>query len=285
MNKIPVWSTIRFAYSFTFGDIGTIIGLIWLPTLLIAVLQFLPYALGTQGGGADPAVVGVAAVANLGFFAAGLLLYAMNAVVVMRQALGLRKGGATLHFSVGPPEWRVLGANLLCAVILGALLLAYLLGTLFAISSGKTMTAPVAIAALLYMAGGMFVLVYVSLRLVLLVVPVVVAEEAVDLVRGWKLTAGNFWRILAVMLAVSLPLLAIQAGATIVIGGPALLAPLPVGQQAMVAALNARMASLDTHMPALIGLFLILAPFNFGLTLGAEAAAYRAIVPSPPRRV
>ena len=48
MNKINVWNAIRFAYAFTFGDIGTIIGLIWLPTLLIAVLQFLPYALGTQ---------------------------------------------------------------------------------------------------------------------------------------------------------------------------------------------------------------------------------------------
>jgi hypothetical protein len=285
MNKISVWNSIRFAYAFTFGDIGTIIGLIWLPTLLIAVLQFLPYALGTQAPDADPANAATAALANLAFFAGGLILYAMNAVSVMRQALGLRHGGATIHFSLGWPEWRMLGANLLCALILGSMLLVYLAGMVFATTLVKGMTAPVAIGAVLYTIGGICGLVYIGLRLVFLVVPVVVAEDKVDLARGWTLTAGNFWRILAVMLAVSLPLLAIQAAATIAIGGPQLFAPLPAGEEAMVAAINLRMALLDKHMPELIGLFLILAPFNFGLTLGAEAAVYRAIVPPSGRRV
>jgi hypothetical protein len=285
MNKISVWNTIRFAYAFSFGDIGTIIGLIWLPTLLIAVLQFLPYALGTQAPDQDPANAATAALANLAFFAGGLILYAMNAVSVMRQALGLRHGGATIHFSLGWPEWRVLGANLLCALVLGAMLLVYLGGVVFADSLVRGMSAPVTIGALLYKIGGICVLVYVGIRLVILVVPVAVAEDKVDLVRGWTLTAGNFWRILAVMLAVSLPLLAIQAVATAAIGGPLLFAPLPSGQEAMVAALNLRMALLDKHMPELIGVSLILAPFNFGLTLGAEAAIYRAIVPPSGRRV
>jgi len=40
MNKIPVGETIRFAYAFTFGEIGTIIGLIWIPTLINAVATF-----------------------------------------------------------------------------------------------------------------------------------------------------------------------------------------------------------------------------------------------------
>jgi hypothetical protein len=284
MNKIPVWKTIRFAYAFAFGDIGTIIGLIWLPTLLIALLQFLPYALGTLAVDQDSGNAAGAAVANLLFYAAGLILFAMNAVVVMRQALGLRQGGATVHFALGLPEWRMLGANLICAIILGALLLAYLLGVLFATSLAKTLTAGVAIGTLLYLSTGICILIYVSLRLVFLVVPVVVAEDKIDLARGWTLTAGNFWRIVAVMLAVSLPLLAIQLVATIAIGGAQLIAPLPVGQDAMAAALNTRMMSLDKHMPELIGLFLILAPFNFGLTLGAEAAAYRAIVPPSGRR-
>jgi hypothetical protein len=284
MNKISVWKTIRFAYAFTFGDIGTIIGLIWLPTLLIAVLQFLPYALGTQAASQDPAAGATSAVANLAFFAAGLILYAIIAVAVTRQALGLRQGGATVHFSLGLPEWRMLGANLLCALVVGAFLLAYLLGILFATSIAKGMSAPVAIGTLLFITAGFCVLVYVGLRLVFLVVPVVVAEEKIDLARGWALTAGNFWRVLAVLLAISLPLLAIQAVATIVIGGPELLAPLPAGQDAMAAALNSRMVSLDKHMPELIGLFLILAPFNFGLTLGAEAAVYRAVVPPTGRR-
>ena len=40
MNKIPVGQTIRFAYAFTLGEIGTIIGLIWVPTLINAVATF-----------------------------------------------------------------------------------------------------------------------------------------------------------------------------------------------------------------------------------------------------
>jgi hypothetical protein len=285
MNKIPVWKTIRFAYAFTFGDIGTIIGLIWLPTLLIAVLQFLPYALGTQAAAEDPATAATASLANFAFFSASLILYAVNAVAVMQHALGLRKGGATVHFSLGASEWRMLGANLLCAVIVGGILLAYLVGILLATSLAKGMTAPATIGAILYIVVGICIAIYVSLRLVFLVVPVVVAEEKVDLARGWMLTSGNFWRVLAVILAVSLPVFAIQLVATIFIVGPDIFAPLPASQDAMAAALKLRMASLDKHMPELIGLFLILAPFNFGLTLGAEAAAYRAIVPPTGRRV
>src|SRR6185437_697887 len=40
MNKIPVGQTIRFAYAFTFGEIGTVIGLTWIPTLINAVATF-----------------------------------------------------------------------------------------------------------------------------------------------------------------------------------------------------------------------------------------------------
>lgn len=281
MNKVPVLKTIRFAYAFTFGEIGTIIGLIWFPTLLIGILQFLPYGLGTQTAGQDG--VGAASMANLVFFSGGLVLYAVNAVSVTRQALGLRKGGASFHFSLGMPEWRVLGANLLCAIVLGALVLAYWSGFLVASSFGKTITAPAAVGLLLYAAAGICVLVFLGLRLAFLVVPVAVAEEKIDLPRAWILTSGNFWRILAIILAVTIPLLVIQAGATIAIGGAQLLAPLPDKQEAMATALNARMLLLDKHMPELIGLFLILAPFNFGLTLGAEAAVYRALVPPASR--
>jgi hypothetical protein len=90
--------------------------------------------------------------------------------------------------------------------------------------------------------------------------------------------AGNIWRMLGVLLGVSVPLLVIQAAATLAIGGPALVAPLPSDPNAMAVAINARMALLDSHMPELIGLFLILAPFSLGLTMAAEAATYRALV-------
>ncbi|MEJ0044147.1 MAG: hypothetical protein WDM81_18895 [Rhizomicrobium sp.] len=40
MNKIPVGETIRFAYAFTFGEIGTVIGLVWIPLVINAVGAF-----------------------------------------------------------------------------------------------------------------------------------------------------------------------------------------------------------------------------------------------------
>jgi len=46
MNKIPVGEAVRFAYEFTFRELGTIIGLIWVPMVALAVINFLPYALG-----------------------------------------------------------------------------------------------------------------------------------------------------------------------------------------------------------------------------------------------
>src|SRR5580693_989726 len=120
MTKLPVADAIRFAYGFAFGQIGAIIGLVWLPLVILAVIQFLPYAIGTAypPGGADPAEAAGNAVLNLVFSAAALLLYAMNCVSVTRQALGLRQGAASLHFALGRPEWRMFAAIVICGLLL-----------------------------------------------------------------------------------------------------------------------------------------------------------------------
>jgi hypothetical protein len=284
MNKIPVLKTIGFAYAFTFAGIGTIIGLVWLPTLLIGVLQFLSFALGAQLSDEGPAAGSAAAFLNFAFFFATILLYAMNAVAVTRLALGKRPEGiASVHFSLGRPEWRVLGGYLFCAVLLGGLLMVYLLGMSFATSLVRpAMSMPLALGLILYVLVGICLLLYVGLRLMPLLVPVTVAEDKLDLARGWQLMAGNTLRMLGVLLGVSVPVLAIQTAATLAIGGSALVAPLPSSPNAIVLAINARMAALNSHMPELIGLFLILAPFSLGLTMSAEAAAYRALVAPRP---
>ena len=46
MNKLPVGEATRFAYAFTIRELGTIIGLIWIPMVALAIISFLPYALG-----------------------------------------------------------------------------------------------------------------------------------------------------------------------------------------------------------------------------------------------
>jgi hypothetical protein len=277
MNKIPIAETIRFAYQFAFGQIGAIIGLVWLPLIIVAFLQFLPYALGTANStaGSNTAEAAGATLINLAFSTTALVLYGMNFVSVTRQALGLRQGAASIHFSLGWPEWRMFVGIVVCGLILTAAMGLYLiLGSLiFQAQSGNTL---MSVLAAMYAIVGFCALVWFALRLAFVLAPVIVAEERVDLVRAFLLMRGNFWRALAIALAVTVPFLLVQCVAVGVIAGPGFFAPLPADT---AAALAKRFRELDSHMPAMIGLALLLTPFNLGLTLGASSFAYRALVP------
>lgn len=280
MPKLSVVGAIRFAYAFAFEQIGAIIALVWLPLLVVAVLQFLPYALGTAWPGGSPAEQAGASALNLAFSTAALVLYAMNCVAVTKQALGQRKGDTSFHFALGWPEWRMFVAIVICGFVLVATLGSYALGgsAVFTAARGGA----IALAATAYAIVGLFVVAFVVLRLIFLLPTIVVAEERVDLLRAWRLSRRNFWRILAVVLAISIPLLAIECVAIAAIVGPSLFAPLPDGAAAADLALRARVAMLDRHMPAMIGLALVLAPFSLGLTLGASVFSYRALTPPKP---
>lgn len=285
MSKLPVGKTIAYAYTFTFTELGTIIGLCWFPLVLIAVLQFLPYAFGS-----DP----MAPAANLteqgriGLekFASSLLqvlLYAIIYVPVVRQALGLRKGGALFHFALGPPEFRLFGALVLFVLVLMAMAVGIgILGLVSAglgAATGKGPLVALGLAILIFAAVLGFV--YAILRLAFVLVPVTVAEEHVSLTRAWLLTQGNFWRIFAILAAVMLPVYLIHLIGLVSIIGPGLFAPLPSDTAAAQQAIAGRFALIGQHMPAYLGLTLILAPFGIGLSIGASAFGYRALTASP----
>jgi len=276
MTKIPVTETIRFAYSFAFGQIGAIIGLVWLPLIIVAFLQFLPYALGTAYSAANGNTVesAGATLINLAFSTTALVLYSMNFVSVTRQALGLRQGAASVHFSLGWPEWRMFVGIVVSGLILTAATgLFLILGSLIFQTRNNAL---MSVVGGVYVIAGFCALVWFALRLVFVLAPLIVVEERVDLVRGFLLMRGNVWRALAVVLAVTVPLLIVQCIAVGVIAGPAFFAPLPADTAAAIAQ---RFRELDSHMPALIGLALLLTPFNLGLTLGASGFAWRTLVP------
>lgn len=281
MPRISVVETIRHAYAFAFGQIGAIIGLVWLPLMIMAVLQFLPYAIGT----AHPPVAGDRAATagdqfvNFACSVGVLALYAMNAVSVTRQALGLTQGAASFHFALGWPEWRMFSAIVICGLLLVAAIGSYILigSAILPRLSGGVLPDVVADT---YTLAGLCALVWFALRLVFLVAPVIVTEDRVDLVRAFMLTGRNFWRILGVVLAVTVPPLLVQCVALAFIAGPAFFAPLPSDAATAATELEQRFSLFDRHMPSVIGLTLILAPFNLGLVLGAAAHAYRALVPT-----
>src|SRR3954469_24885118 len=129
MKKIPVLATIREAYRFTFTHLGAIIGLIWLPMILLTVIGFFVLRRYYEAM-ADALASGVYAGMGpqlLGLFCyviAALLLTTMMSVPVTQLAMGARKQGALVHFAFSATEWRLFRAIM---GVLGFLLVPLLL--------------------------------------------------------------------------------------------------------------------------------------------------------------
>jgi hypothetical protein len=283
MTKLPVGKTIRFAYGFTFGHLGAIIALIWLPIVSMALVSFLPQAIGVPAPGTADLTPAQAAGAGLwGLFGsfASLVLSAMAYQAVAELALGLRAPGPNYYFSLDRPVWRLLGAIvlLILLVMLFALMVfggVALLGWL-ASMLGKTAGAVVASVAAL---AGIVFFSLVIVRMGFLLVPATVAEGRIDLARSWTLTYGNFWRIVVTEIAVLLPLMIlamIGLAAIFARDFPALMALM---KDTSAQAEAARTAIVQHHLPMVFGLELILMPFSMGLATSASAFAYRALLP------
>jgi len=112
MKKIPVLATIRDAYNFATTHLGAIIGLIWLPMILVTVIGFFVFQryldayAGALASG-DYAGMGPVSLGVLCFSIAALLLFTMMSVPVTQLALGTRQQGALVHFAFGGIEWRL----------------------------------------------------------------------------------------------------------------------------------------------------------------------------------
>ena len=266
MQRLPVSATIREAYSFTFAHLGAIIGLIWLPMVLLTVGDFFVthYAAAQMAAGFD----NNAALAQLLFLPLQILLYAVMLVPVTELALGQRQGGAMIHFGLGRPEWRMFRAllGLMMLVLAAGVILAALLGGL---AAGATISARAGVGqlVLLLLVGG---LVYIQVRFVTLLLPLVVTEEKSLLQRSWTLTNGNFWPLLAVLLGTLLPPLLLMAMAM----GAVLRPSLDPAAQPSVEAVNAAMAA---NLPLVMGLEFFVAPLLIGLSVGASVFSFRAL--------
>ncbi|HZQ41011.1 MAG TPA: hypothetical protein VFA87_09460, partial [Rhizomicrobium sp.] len=222
--------TIRFAYGFTFGHLGTIIGLIWIPMVLVTAMGFFVMDRYVESFSAaiaqgNEAMAGQAGLLVIGYSIIGLLLYSVMYVAVTRQALGMRSTTAVAHFELGSPVWRMFGALLAVIFIIGIFYLVIFLVTLGGLAviggMGQTAaTAGIALGLLLFVIAALCALLFVAVRLVFLLPPVVVAESRMSVSRGWELSRGNFWRIVLIWLATLVPPLLIVFGAELAILGP-----------------------------------------------------------------
>jgi hypothetical protein len=127
---------------------------------------------------------------------------------------------------------------------------------------------------------GIGAMIYIFVRLSFLFVPAAVTDGEFGLARSWELTKGNFWRIVAVGLAVTLPILLVQAVSEYFILGPAYFSSFAhaIQDPAKAAQFSIEQARIvQPKVPLLLGLGLLLAPITQGLLFATPAFAYRSL--------
>ena len=288
MEKIPVGQSIGGAYGFLFGRILTIIGLSWLPAAFYAVGRLYFIAPAVMASHGEPPQ---AHLLHLALFLFSLLMISAIAVSLTREALGVGGEHAFAHFVIGGKELRLFLALVRFYVLLIVLIVALaIVVTIAGVSTksavdmwgqGTALTqypvhqGVIAFAALLSFG----VVLYAALRLTFLLGPVTVLESHAKLSRAWALSAGNFWRMLAVYLGCVLPVLVCMAAVEYAVMGQQMLDiahQLMAGKHpdpAMMFALPADDLTWLVGISA-VGMVLLVALFA-----GASATAYRALVP------
>jgi len=309
MNKIPVGKTIAYAYAFTFGHLGAVIGLTWVAAFVTAALNYVG-VMAMNPSGIDEAMLRVnpaLALHGFGYFLLcmiGMIFAgAVIAVALVRQALGLRTGGAVMHFAAGRDEWRMFGAHLrLIGAMFGIVIIFYIGALLvglvgaaaitFAATQSKAAGGIVGFVVLAAVVALACVAIATLIRMGFLLSPTVVAERPGGIQRSYTLTKGNVWRIVGVWLAVSLPLFLLLFGLEYVLfwkdfhldlsnlpstGSPEAAAEISRRINVAMQAVNAEM--MRQQVPMQIGTFAFTILYA-ALSYSASAFAYRALVPA-----
>lgn len=286
-GRVPVDRAIADGYGFGFRHFLAVLGIVWLPYLVFAILVvglvwLLAPALPGMIMRQEIDIAALMGLSRLAVLVAilGFITSAMVTVGVQRKALGIEPRPVWIWFSLGAPVWRMVGAMFVGGIVvfLAALVA---VGVCLAIwvaarSLGGALW-PVRILDVI--AGGVFVL-YVAFRLLFFLPSVVVAEQTFGLERAWILGGRNVWRIFIVLIAVILPIaivfhlvaLAIFGSATALHAGSAL-SPRDIVRAALL-------------QFGAVGPFAILYQVLerivlIGVTNGAVASAYRATAGGP----
>jgi hypothetical protein len=276
MRQMPVVATIRDAYSFTLTHLGSVIGLIWIPMVLLTVMGFFSsqhyYNATIEAlASGNAAQMGSSFLMWLAYLIAALLLQAVMYTAVTQLALGMRSGPVWAHFTFGQAEWRMFRALL---AFTGLIIPFFLFGS--ALLNLVILQASQAAPAVLLIFYGL-VLAAVARFFVLL--PAISAAESGPLLRrAWMLTTGNFWRLLAVLLAIIVPLFIFAI--VLMVPVAQRLPSLPSGGSQQLQQL-AMLTWVRQALPFLWGLLFLIWPLVIGLFAGASASAWRTLKDEP----
>ena len=277
MARVPVVATIRDAYLFTAANLGGIIGLIWIPMVLVTILGFFSFqryynaVIEAMASGAA-ATLGPTMLMMLGYIIAAVLLHGMMYVAVVQLALGTRSAPTWAHFAFGAEEWRMFRAFLAFVGLLLALVIPILvIGTA---ATGTGGTPGPAMAGLVLLVYG--VLILAVPRFMALLPAIAVAENVPVLRRAWQLSTGNFWRLLAILAGIFIPILILMGLLQVMLAGRPPAASSTDQMRVMAGLLRAR-----ETLPIVSGLGFFISPLLIGLFSHASVTAWRALKSEP----
>ena len=231
MKKIPVGATIAHAYRFAFGQAPTLLRVIWLPLLIQLVAAFFLIkrtalfmaAMQAQ----DPSVATLLGPMLL-LVPLIVVIFFAQLTAVMETALG-NPPRSWFTFRLDKPMWRLLGGFLITGLIIivsmiGYLIIVYVLAFLAEVAvkaSGVAATSRnifilVTAGAVLVGYGGV---IFLAVRFLFLMAPVSVSQRQIGLEQAWRLSAGNFWRILLIALAILIPAMIVNYAYTFSLAG------------------------------------------------------------------
>jgi hypothetical protein len=294
MKKIPLEPTIVGAFRFLFTNIVSIIGVMWFPLLVFVALaaglvcSIVPPAWLHCDFSAlpDPQAfilsrLPLIILAVPVLILASLLLGAMIRVGILRHALGEKTRTTFIYFSLGARVWRMVAAGLLYLVVYCGIEIAawIVIGIVTAVLTQIPQLPPVAAGAItgVLSLAAIVAGIYIVVRLFFFLPSVVVAENKVGVARAWALGKGNVWRIVAVLIVVTLPVVLVMGVlfyvtvlSTLVIEAVRMH---PAGPEEAAAFLRALLPVL----PVIVGVFILACIAMTGLVYGAMGAAYKAV--------
>jgi hypothetical protein len=228
MQKIPVGATIAHAYRFAFGDALLVFKAIWLPLLAsLAVLLLFSRRIAlflTAVQAHDPSAISLFGPLVL-LFPLIVVFYFAAFAAATEAALGRApQTWFANHFN--RPMWRLLGGVLGAMGVLAVVAIVLLIAS-FAIGTGLNILVKAvpatgavgAVGAVLLAIVIVGLIVFVALRLLFLLGPVSVSEQQMGLRRSWELSQGNFWRILLITLAITIPVAILNQIVSLSLGG------------------------------------------------------------------
>jgi hypothetical protein len=273
MRKLPVTEIIRQDVLYVLQNYSRLFSLIWIPA---AVVQAAILGLGLI----PVNLVALRTTVTIAYQLISFFLYAIAALAIVRH---MNADGGTVRLTLDKAEWRLFWASI--RVILYAfagMIVLILVAVIVAIAGGVgQVPAPILTAIMVGIFGTAAVVgfVYLAVAYAFFLPMGAYRDESRLLVWSHASGKGNFWRILAVMLAVSIPLFLVGL---LIVGFEMILFwdPAIFHWPASVADFGAMAAAFQKKTGVTIVAFIVGIIFrvaSWSLTVGAAVLGYRAL--------